>query len=221
MHIDATTCLFALTHLAAAGLGALAVLLLLKPQLNQGVDPMASKFVNVLDDIGRGLKKFFTSPIAAGIETDALDLSEIAWPAATPLLNAIKASIAKAQTLAAAANVTGDTTAQVAALALSDAQAAFNAYQSAQGVTIETSQQENIIQAFLELLAEIPSAPAATAAPAPAPAVVLSPVAVAVQKIVNADPAPAVTAAVESAAQTAEPVAEAEVQAAPGLKVAD
>lgn len=137
---------------------------------------MSSGFVSILKDIGSGLKKFFTSPIAADIETDGLDLAEIAWPSLTPLLNGLKSSIATAQTLAAAANTSGETTSQVTALVLADAQEAFNAYQTATGTTIETAQQEKIVQAFLALLDSVPSSAASPApAPAPAPAAVAQP----------------------------------------------
>ena len=55
-----------------------------------------------------------------------------------------------------------------------DLQADFNAYQAAEGITIETPQQEAIVQAFLAAFATIP---AGTAAPAATATITITPTA--------------------------------------------
>jgi hypothetical protein len=159
-----------ITHLSAAGLGLLAWLLFkVKPRIEvQEGKKVTSKFVSLLDHVGEGLKKFFTSPVATDIEETGITIAEAAWPGLTPMLSAVGASIAKAQALATAANVSGDTTAQVTALALSDAQQAFDVYEQTSGTTLETPQQQAIIQDVIALLGKLP-APGAAAPAAPAP----------------------------------------------------
>lgn len=119
---------------------------------------MADGFVTILDKIGDGLKKFFTSPVASEIEQGAISVLDIAFPAVSPLLSGIGKALATAQALAAQAVPKGETTAQATALALSYAQEAFTAYETATGTKIETAQQQVIIQKLLALLAEIPAA---------------------------------------------------------------
>jgi len=149
--------LLVMTHLIAHGLGLLVALLFkAKPKTATQETDMTSAFVKDLDRVGAALKKFFTSPLAADVESVGISIAEVVWPGATPLLTALQASIAKAQALAAAANVTGDTTSQVTALVLSDAQQAFQAYEQASGKTIETSQQTEIIQLVMNLLNSLP-----------------------------------------------------------------
>lgn len=128
---------------------------------------MSNKFVTILDDVGRGLKWFFTNKTAEEIEQTALSVTEVAFPALSGLLTGIGKSLATAQGLASAANTTGQSTVQVTALAIADAQEVFQEYQTATGTTIETAQQKAIIQAFINLLQEIP---AGTTVPVPTPA---------------------------------------------------
>lgn len=125
----------------------------------KGLDMSPNKFVTILDDIGTGLKKFFSSPVTAEVATDGIDIAEIAFPQLDTLWNGLKSSIAAAQALAQSANPNGETTTQVTALVLSDAQQVFQAYGAAQNppVTIETPQQTAIINAFLNLLKQIPT----------------------------------------------------------------
>jgi long-subunit fatty acid transport protein len=118
---------------------------------------MSAKFVTVLDKIGDGIKWFFTNPVAKDIETTGISIAEIAFPAVTPLLTGIAKVLATAQGLATV-NTTGDTTSQVTALVLADAQQLFTEYQQATGTTIETPQQQAIISALVALLNEIPGA---------------------------------------------------------------
>jgi hypothetical protein len=121
---------------------------------------MASKFVSVLDHIGDGLKKFFTSPLAAGIEQTGINIAALEFPALAPFLNGLSTAIAKAQTLAKAANPTGDTTAQVVALAAGDAQDVFTAYEQATGAKFESATQQNVVGDLLSLLDGIPASSA-------------------------------------------------------------
>ncbi len=131
---------------------------------------MANKFVSILDTVGSRLEAFFKSPLAANIETDGIDIAEIAFPQYDLLWTGLKASIAKAQSLASVANPQGATTAQVTALVLGDAQSVFQEYQTVTNTTIETAQQKKIIQGALALLAELPSPVTTSAAQAPVPA---------------------------------------------------
>jgi hypothetical protein len=171
--------LLALTHLIAVGLGLLASLSYRKPQQIETIreEIVADKFVSLLDHIGEGLKKFFTSPVAADVEGAGITIAEAAWPGLTPLLSGIQASLAKAQALAAAANVTGDTTAQVTALTLADAQQVFATYQQTSGTKLETAQQNAIISLLIQMLQNLPAPPSNARAPAaPAAAVPAAPV---------------------------------------------
>ena len=188
--------LLVMTHLIAAGLGLLASLIFKsKPQIAlKETKVMPNGFVSLLDHIGDGLKKFFTSPIVADLENVGISIAEVAWPGITPLLSAVQASLAKAQALAAAANVAGDTTAQVAALTLADAQAAFTAYEQASGTTLETAQQQKIIQLVLQLLGSLP-APTSTASAPAAPVASAAPAAPApVAEVAAAQPGPGLAA---------------------------
>lgn len=162
--------LLVITHLSAAGLGLLVSLLFKTVPHATAIErekEMANEFVSLLDHIGDGLKKFFTSPVAADVEDFGISIAEAAWPGLTPFLTSLQASIAKAQALAQAANVSGDTTAQVVALALSDAQQAFTTYEQASGTTLETSQQQAIIQLVINLLASLPAPTNTTIAATP------------------------------------------------------
>ena len=176
--------------------GFFAALLTVKPQPREKEKEMANKFITLLDHVGEGLKKFFESPVAADVENFGITVAEAAWPGLTPMLSAVQAAIAKAQALATAANVTGDTTAQVAALALADAQQAFNTYQQASGTTLETAQQQIIVQLVLNLLKQLPAPPSpASTAPAPASTGQVAPA----SSPAPAAPAPAPAAAVQPA----------------------
>lgn len=197
----ASVTLLTLTHLIAACAGLLAALLFkTKPQLVSTQiatireEIVADKFVSLLDHIGDGLKKFFTSPVAADIESGGISIAEAVWPGLTPLLGGIQASIAKAQALAAAANVTGDTTAQVTALVLNDAQQSFAAYEQASGTTLETAKQQMIIQLVLNLLQNLP-APTNVAPAAPA----------STATVINAAPVPVATLVAQVAPGAAVP----------------
>ena len=121
------------------------------------------KFVHVLDNVGSALKKFFASPVTVEVAEGGLGIADIAFPALAPLFNGISNSIAKAQALAQAANVTGDTTAQVTALAVQDAQVVFNTYQASTGTTLETAQQQAIVAGIIALLKNLPAVPAVAA----------------------------------------------------------
>lgn len=193
--------LLTFTHLCAAGSGLLAALISKRQPATtiHGRQDVTNKFVSLLDHIGDGLKKFFTSPIAEDVEADGIGIAEAVWPGLTPMLSAVQASIVKAQALAASANVTGDTTAQATALVLSDAQQAFTAYEQASGTTLETAQQKTIIQLVLQLLANLPAptstAPAAAVAAAKPVAAAPAPQLVTAAPVAAAEPAPAVAAA--------------------------
>lgn len=113
-------------------------------------------FVNVLDKVGDALKWFFTNKTVEAVEQGGIEIAEVAFPALTPLLSGIGKSLATAQGLASAVNISGDTTSQVTAIVLADAQQVFQAYQAATGTTLETAQQQAIIQAFINLLSIIP-----------------------------------------------------------------
>jgi hypothetical protein len=129
-------------------------------------------FISVLDKIGDGIKWFFTNPVAVDVEDTGISIVKVAFPALTPLLTGIGKSLATAQGLANSAKTAGDTTAQVTALVLSDAQQVFSEYETATGTTIEPAKATAIINAYIALLDEIPGAvtttPAASTAAAPA-----------------------------------------------------
>jgi hypothetical protein len=168
---------------------------------------MANKFVSLLDHVGEGLKKLFTSPVALDIEDIGVSLAETAWPGLDALWTPLGAAIAKAQVLASAANTGGDTTAQVSALVLSDAQQVFQAYEQASGTKLESTQQEAIVQLFLKLLTSLP-APTNTA---PAPA---APAAPSIQVV--PEPVPAPIAAARPAAIAIGPLPTSVAQETPG-----
>lgn len=135
---------------------------------------MSNKFVSILDEVGHGIKWFFTNKTAENIEQEGIALTEVAFPALDPLLGGLSKSLATAQGLAANINTTGDTTAQVAAIVVADAQSVFQAYGAAQNppVTLETDNQKAIVQAFINLIKVIPSpATAATGSSTAVPAV--------------------------------------------------
>jgi hypothetical protein len=128
---------------------------------------MSNKFITALDHVGDAIKDLFTNKTAVAIEDGALDIAEVAFPAASTLIQGISKSLATAQALAAAANVSGSTAAQVTALTLADAQTAFSAYETATGSTVETPQQKAIVAAIVNLFQQLPAA-ASTVAPATA-----------------------------------------------------
>ena len=115
-------------------------------------------FKSALDHVGTAIKDLFTNKTAEAIENGALDIAEVAFPAASTLIQGISKSLATAQSLAAAANVQGSTAAQVTALTLADAQAAFTAYETATGSTVETPQQQAIVAAIINLFSQLPAA---------------------------------------------------------------
>lgn len=162
-----------------------------------------SKFVSFLDHIGSGLKHFFTSPVAANVITSGLGIAGLIDPPLIPLFSAIGAAVTRAETLAAAANAQSGSGPQKLALALSDAQSAFKAYEDARGVTIESAQQTAIINAVVAMFNNIPATPATTdttqaaAVSAPAPAAV-APVAAAPAVVVQAVSGPGLHAVVAS-----------------------
>jgi hypothetical protein len=132
---------------------------------------MANKFITWLDAVPADLKKFFTNPVVDSTITDGLNVAAIIDPALAPLLVGIAASVTKAEALAAAANVQSGSGEQKLALATADAQAAFTAYETATGTTIETAQQTAIINSIVALLNQIPSSTAATTSTSTAPSV--------------------------------------------------
>lgn len=151
---------------------------------------MANAFVTVLDKIGEGIKWAFTNKTATTIETDGIDIAEIAFPAVAPLLNGVAKSIAVAQGLAATVPA-GLSTAQMIALVASDAEAAFTEYENTTGTKIETAQQSSIITALINLLSSIPGAASTTVATATAQPSVA---AVTATSVTQAAPAVAVAA---------------------------
>lgn len=118
---------------------------------------MSNAFVTALDKVGDFIKEAFTNKTAEAIEETGLEIAEIAFPAASTLIGGIQKSLATAQALAAV-NTTGDTTAQVAAITLGDAQAVFQEYEDATGTSIETVQQKSIIAAIIALFQQLPAA---------------------------------------------------------------
>lgn len=66
------TLLLTLTHLAAAGLGALAVLLPLKPQSTKRASKMSDKFIQVVEKVGEDIAKVVTFPFTTGSKLVAL-----------------------------------------------------------------------------------------------------------------------------------------------------
>ena len=177
---------------------------------------MSNKFTSILDKVGDGLKKFFTSPVAADVEDTGIAIAEVAFPALDPLLTGIKGAIAQAQALAQAANPAGETTAQVTALVLADAQQVFAAYEQATGTTIETSQQQAIINLFLQMLDTIPAPASTTSATTAATATTAT---ATTTVAATAAAAPAVTAAPAAVVATAEAVPEPKPAAIPNSAV--
>ena len=129
---------------------------------------MTNKFVTVLDSVGAALKKFFTSPVASDIVTTGIDIAEIVLPQADTLLDGLQKSYAQAVALAASANTGSDSTSQVAALVLADAQQIFQTYEQATGKTFETATEQQIVADLIALLnnfvvpAPLPAAGATT-----------------------------------------------------------
>lgn len=123
---------------------------------------MASKFVTWLEAVPADLKKFFTNPVVDSVITSGLGVASLVDPALAPLFGGIIAAVTKAEALAAAANVQNGSGAQKLSLALADAQAAFTAYETATGVTIESAQQTAIINSIVALLNNIPAATVAS-----------------------------------------------------------
>jgi hypothetical protein len=119
---------------------------------------MANKFITWLDNIPADLKKVFTNPVVADVAEGSLTIVGLIDPALLPLTTGISAAVAKAESLAAAANLQNGTGAQKLALALADGQAAFAAYEQATGITIESSQQTAIVNAVVAMLNSIPGA---------------------------------------------------------------
>lgn len=118
---------------------------------------MASKFLSWLENIPAELKKLFTNPVVDSTITGALGVASLIDPALAPMLNGIAAAVAKAEALAAAANVQTGSGAQKLALATADAQATFQAYETATGVQIESAQQVAIINSIVAILNNIPT----------------------------------------------------------------
>ncbi len=123
---------------------------------------MANKFITWIEKVPADLKKFFTNPTVDAVITSGLGIVALVDPALSPLLNGITAAVAKAEALAAAANVQNGSGAQKLALALADAQAAFTAYETATGATIESAQQTAIINSIVALLNNIPASTTTT-----------------------------------------------------------
>lgn len=125
-----------------------------------------NKFISILDDIGNVIKKVFTNPTAEKIEAAGISLVGVAFPQFDSITNAVSSALMKAQTLAASANVTDDTTAMVAALALGDSQQVL----AAGGIT-ETAHQQAVVASIQQLLNLIPSpvVGATTTEPTPTP----------------------------------------------------
>jgi len=112
-------------------------------------------FKSVLDKVGDAIKDVFTNKTAEAI-------ADIAFPEAGTLISGLQKSLATAQSLASSATTTGQSTSQVAALVLTDAQEVFQTYADATGTTVETAQQKAIIAAFINLFASIPAATTTT-----------------------------------------------------------
>jgi hypothetical protein len=166
-------------------------------------------FKSILGNIGSDLKKFFTSPVVSTVITGGFGIADLIDPALSPLFNGIAASVSKAEALAAAANVTGKTGPQKLALALADAQASFQVYCNATGVTIESAQQTAIINAVVAMLNSVPSSSTLTVVPiaSASPAVSVASVAVAPSPTAAAPAvAPVEPAAVPATVQPAAPV---------------
>ena len=125
---------------------------------------MSNAFVSALDKVGDGIKWFFTNKTAVDIEEGGLNIASIAFPALSPLLGGLSKSLAVATGLAQTAQTSGDNTAQVTALVVADAQQVFQEYEQSTGSTIETPQQQAIVNAFIALLQTIPGAAATTPA---------------------------------------------------------
>lgn len=124
---------------------------------------MTSKFISWLTNIPSELKKFFTNPTVDSVITGGLGIASLIDPALAPLFSGITAAVTKAEALAAAANVQTGSGAQKLALALADAQQAFQAYEQSTNTQIETTQQTAIINSIVALLNNIP-APVTTVA---------------------------------------------------------
>jgi len=126
---------------------------------------MANKFVSWLDNVPAELKKLFTNPVVDAAISGGLGLAAELDPALAPLFNGLAAAVTKAEALASAANVQSGSGAQKFALALQDAQAIFQEYETATGKVLETPQQTNIINFVVGILNNLPGLPA-TASPA-------------------------------------------------------
>jgi hypothetical protein len=123
---------------------------------------MSNKFITWLEAVPADLKKFFTNPTVDSVITSGLGVVAIIDPALSPLLTGITAAVTKAEALAKAADAQSGSGAQKLALALSDAQATFTAYETATGTTIETDQQKAIVSSIVALLNLIPSSTTST-----------------------------------------------------------
>jgi hypothetical protein len=160
---------------------------------------MTSKFITALDHVGDAIKDLFTNKTAEAIEDGALDIAEIAFPAASTLIQGISKSLATAQALAAAANVSGSTAAQVTALTLADAQSTFQTYETATGTTVETPQQQAIVAAIVNLFSQLPAAQSSTAVVGSVTAGTVTPTPVQpVQPVAAPVPAPAPSVSVSN-----------------------
>lgn len=134
---------------------------------------MASKFLSWLDNVPKELKKFFTNPVVDDTIISGLGIAGLVDPALAPLFNGVAASITKAEALAEAANVQSGSGAQKLALAVADAQQAFQVYEQATNSKLESAQQTAIVNAIVALLNNIPAqnstvtTPSTTPTPAP------------------------------------------------------
>ena len=125
---------------------------------------MAQSFKSILDDIGRGLKTFFTTdlPKVVGIAQEAepvVDLATAALPGIPALYNATVNEVVAAEAAAASAGAQSGTGSQKLAAVVTAITPTFNAYAAANGLaTPTTATIQAYVSAVVDGLNAIPAA---------------------------------------------------------------
>jgi hypothetical protein len=112
---------------------------------------------SILDDIGTGLKKFFT--VADTVATDAEPFVDVAFPGVSALDNTTVSAVGVAEASAAAAGAQTGTGAQKLAIVVSTIEGDFNTYWTSLGNTTSAplTTIENYVNAVVASLNAIPA----------------------------------------------------------------
>ena len=126
---------------------------------------MAS-FTSILDDIGNGLKKFFSIAVKTAVAVEPI--IDLAFPGIAGLYNATVNQVAAAEAAAIAAGAQTGTGPQKLALVVAAVTPYFEQYAAAQGAAVPSA---TTIEAWVNaVVAGLNAIPSATSAPQPSDA---------------------------------------------------